>query len=161
MRNAEQEPEATECDACARIPLSHLGLDLDEPMIGWPEFFRERGVEVVEDDLSRPSVPRRILGELLAEREEQEARVAVQRAAEAAARPAPVPVGVPALDDASPFESMVAAGGVTTPQQDFGRRPRPNFLDEELAAGRRQAADEEAEREAVERAKQLLDGRGK
>jgi hypothetical protein len=43
---------------------------------------------------------------------------------------------------------MMAAGGVS-PAEEFGR-PRPNFLEEELAAGRRQAADQA---EAVRRAK--------
>jgi hypothetical protein len=87
--------------------------------------------------------------------------MAAQRAEQAEALRAPVSVGVPALDGASPFESLMAAGVVVTPQQEFGRRPRPNFLAEELAAGRKQAADERAERDAVERAKQLLDGRDK
>jgi hypothetical protein len=61
----------------------------------------------------------------------------------------------------SPFESLVAAGGVVTPQQEFRRRPKPNFLAEELAAGRKQAADERAEREALDRAEQVLNGRDK
>jgi hypothetical protein len=160
MRNAEQEPEAMECH-CGTVPLSHLGLDLDEPMIGWPEFFAERNIEVVEDDLGRPSVPRRVLGELLAEHEVEEARAATQRAEQAAARKVPVWVGVPALDGASPFESLVAAGGVVTPEQEFGRRPKPNFLDEALAAGRRRDAELRAEAELLDKARRVLDGRDK
>jgi hypothetical protein len=159
-RNAELDPEATECH-CGTVPLSHLRLDIDEPISGWPVFFRERNIEVAPDDLGRPSVPRRVLGELLAEREEQEARLAAQRAEQAAAREAPVPAGVPALEGASPFESLVAAGGVVTPAQEFGRRPKPNFLDEELAAGRRRAAEQRAEAELLEKAQRVLDGRDK
>jgi hypothetical protein len=128
-------------------------------MSGWPAFFRERGVEVTSDALGRPSVQREVLGDLLAEDREREALVAAQWAEQAALR-APVSVGVPALDGAPPFESLVA-DGVVTPQQEFGRRPKPNFLDAELAAGRRQAADELAEREAVDSARRLLDGRNR
>ena len=89
---------------------------------------------------------------------EREARLAAQRAERAAARKAPVSAGVPALPDATPFESLVAAGGVVTPQQEFGR-PKPDFLAAELAEGQRQTADERAEREAVKRAQPASDGR--
>jgi hypothetical protein len=146
----------------ARIPVSHLGLDVDEPMSGWLVFFAERGVEVVEDDLGRPSVLRRVLGELLAEREVEEARVAAHRAELATAQEAPIPVGVPAVGDASPYESLVAAGGVVTPQQEFGggrTSVHEELLDERFNEGRKQAADAEAEAEAVASARRLLDGR--
>jgi hypothetical protein len=157
FRNAELNPEATECH-CGTVPLSHLGLDLDTPMNGWSAFVRERNIEVAPDDLGRPSVPRQVLGELLAEREEQEARVAAQRAEQAAAQKAPVPAGVPALEGASPFESLIAAGGVVTPDQEFGR-PKPNFLAEELAEGQRLEAEKQATTELVKRAQRVLDGR--
>ena len=69
-------PEATICDGCRLIPLSHLSLDVDEPVVvGWEQLFAERGVEIVLDDIGRPSVPRQVLGELLAERREREACV--------------------------------------------------------------------------------------
>jgi hypothetical protein len=157
MKAQVQDLEATECDACSTIPVSHLSLDLPEPITGWARALAERNIEVAEDDLGRPSVQRHVLGELLVDDREREARLAAQRAEQAAALKAPVPGGVPALDGASPYESMVAAGGVTTPQDEFGRRPRPNFLAEELSAGRKQAADERAERAAVERARKLLE----
>ena len=161
-RNVELEPEATECH-CRAVPLSHLGLDLDEPMGGWTPFFRERNIEVVPDDLGRPSVPRQVLGELLAEREEQDARAAAQRAEQAAALRTPVPAGVPPLADATAFESMAAAeaGAFMTPSQEFGRRPAPNFLVEELEAGQRQAAEQRAEAELLKEAQRVLDGRDK
>ena len=128
-------------------------------MSGWSEFFRECGIEVAPDDLGRPSVPRQVLGELLVEQEQHDARVAAQRAEQAAAQKAPVPAGVPALEGASPFESLIAAGGVVTPAQEFGRHPAPNFLDEELAAGRRQAAEQRAEAELLAKARRGREGK--
>jgi hypothetical protein len=84
-------------------------------------------------------------GPLIAERKEREGRLAERPHPESA----PVPAGVPALEDGTPYESMMASGGVS-PAEEFGR-PRPNFLEEELAAGRRHAADQA---EAVRRAKE-------
>jgi hypothetical protein len=153
-----QELEATECH-CGTVPLSHLGLDIDEPVSGWLALFAERGISVDADDIGRPSVPRRVLGELLAEREEQEARIAARRAEQEAALEAPVLAGVPALEGASPFESLVAAGGVVTPEQEFGQRPKPNFIAEEIAAGQRHMAEQRAQQEAVEKARKVLEGR--
>ena len=161
MTNAEQESEVVECAACARIPLAHLALDVDPPLGGWQDFFREAGVAVSEDDLGRPSIPRSVLGELLAEDREREARLAAQRAEQATARKAPIPAGVPALDGATAFESLAAAeaGAFMTPSQEFGRRPAPNFIVGQLEAGRRQEADARAEREAVEAAQRLVEER--
>lgn len=161
VKNSPAEPEGAEgtiCDTCLTIPISYLSLDVDEPVGGWTTFFSECGIEIVLDDLARPSVPRHVLRELVAEREEQKARVAAQRAEQAAALRTPVPTGVPALDGATPFESLVAAGGVVTPEQEFGRRPRPNFLDEELAAGQRRAAELRAEAELL-KAQRGLEGK--
>ncbi|HEX5937151.1 MAG TPA: hypothetical protein VFZ75_05605 [Actinomycetota bacterium] len=149
--------EETVCAACARIPLAHLALDVDPPLGGWQQFFHEAGVAVSEDDLGRPSIPRSVLGDLLADDREREARLAAQRAEQATA---PVPAGVPALDGATAYESMAAAG-IVTPRQEFGggrTTVYQELLDERLAEGRRQEADARAEREAIDRAKQLLDG---
>jgi hypothetical protein len=133
-------PEATICDGCRLIPLTHLSLDVSEPVVvGWEQLFAERGVEIVLDDIGRPSVPRQVLGELLAERREREARLEDQRRrdAEHADKQVPVMAGVPALEGASPFESMAAADpDFTTPRDEFGR-PRPSFLADELAEGNR------------------------
>jgi hypothetical protein len=137
------------------IPLSHLSLDLSEPISGWPAIFAERGVEIVLDDLGRPSVPRQVLGELLAESQEREARVLEdQRRRDAERADSKVPAGVPAIDG-SPYEAMVAAGGVVLPSEEFGR-PRPDFLAEELAAGERESAEQ---RRAVARMKDDLGGK--
>jgi hypothetical protein len=128
------------------IPVSHLALDVDEPLESWESFFAARNIPVVDDDLGRPSVARDVLGDLIAEQREREARVLERPEPDRA----PVGVGVPALDEsASAFESMMAAGRVS-PQQEFGGRPRPNFLQEALEEGARQRA---AEREAVRRRK--------
>jgi hypothetical protein len=73
------------------------------------------------------------LGDLIAEHRHREARLAERPHPERV----PVPAGIPALEEATPYESMMAAGSMS-PTEEFGR-PRPNFLEEELAAGRRQA----------------------
>ena len=100
-----------------------------------------------------------MLGELLAEREEEETRTAALRA-ELAARRDPIPAGLPAVEGLSAFESLVAAGGVVTPTQEFGR-PKPNFVVEEIEAGRKQAAELRAEAELLKKAQRVLDGRDK
>lgn len=61
---------------------------------------------------------------------------------------------MPAVEGMSPFESMVAAGGVISPEQEFGGRPKPRFLQDELEAGARAIAEEK--REAAARAAQRL-----
>jgi hypothetical protein len=152
----------TVCEACARIPLSHLGLDLEPPLDGWSVFLRDRGVEVVEDDLGRPSVPRHVLAELVVEHREREARIAAQRAEQAAALRTPVPPGVPAQEGSSALESMMMAPGYVSAREELGNgrvSVTQELLDERLNEGRRQAADAEAEAEAVASARKLLDGR--
>jgi hypothetical protein len=123
------------------IPLSHLALDVDEPIEGWESFFVERGIEIVTDDVGRRSVSREVLAELLAEQREHEARVFDRPELDRA----PVGVGIPALDeDATAFESMMAAGRVS-PQEEFGQFAKPRFLEEQIEAGARQAAAARAE----------------
>jgi hypothetical protein len=72
--------------------------------------------------------------------------LAEEAAAKAVTLKQPVGVGVPALEDGTAYESLLAPEAVS-PQEEFGR-PRPNFLVEELEAGQRRQA---AEREAVRR----------
>lgn len=89
------------------------------------------------------------------ERAEQTARMAAQsRRLQEAYTPSPVGRGVPALsDDASPFESLMASErSHISPAEEFGQRPKPNFLAEELEAGARQQAAARAE---------IEDGKGK
>jgi hypothetical protein len=121
------------------VPLSHLSLDVDEPIQGWELFFAERGIEIVIDDVGRRSVSRGVLAELLAEQREREARALDRPAPDSL----PVGVGVPALEGAGAVESLLAAGSVS-PQEEFGR-PAPRVLEEEIEAGARQAAAARAE----------------
>jgi hypothetical protein len=62
QNQATEGPEAPVCDACRRIPVSHLSLDVQEPITGWLRFFEERNVQVFDDHLGRPSVARWVLG---------------------------------------------------------------------------------------------------
>jgi hypothetical protein len=149
----EESTEALLCDACRRVPLSHLSLDLPEPVQGWESFFDQRSVVILDDSAGRPSIPRWVLADLIRESKERERRVAEEAAQLAAALNVPVVGrGVPAVEGATPFESMAAAG-VVMPSEEFGR-PRPNFLEQELARGRQhQLAEAEAARRRKEKAK--------
>jgi hypothetical protein len=131
-----ESTEASLCDACRRVPVGHLALDVAEPIEGWLEFFRKRGVEVTDDHLGRPSVPRYVLGDLIDEQREREARPAEHP------RPERVPVaaGLPAREGLSAHETMMAGAGYTTLHDELGR-PKPRFLEEQLAEGQRQAAE--------------------
>ena len=157
-KSEEQEPEATECH-CGTVPLSHLGLDIAEPMNGWPAFFRERGNRGrAGSELGRPSVPRQVLGELLNEREEQEARTAVLRGRSWRLGGSPIPAGVPALEGATAFQSMAAAGIVTVAEEvptDRSRtsstRRSPQDASTTPTSGRRP--------ELLDAAQRVLDGR--
>jgi hypothetical protein len=88
-----------------------------------------------------------VVRQFLTERAEQTARMQEQsRRLQEAHKPSPVFGGVPALsDDASPFESLMNGdASYPTPQAEFGQRPKPNFLAEELEAGQRKLAAERA-----------------
>ena len=114
------------------IPVSYLSLDVSEPIDGWERTLADRGVEIVLDDLGRPSVHREVLGELIAERREHEARLVEDQRRRRSERTDTKVPGVPALEGASAFESMVAGDGdYVSPTREFGRPP-PNFLVEEL-----------------------------
>jgi hypothetical protein len=56
MNTATEGIETPLCDACRRIPISHLSLDIAEPIEGWLEFFVKRNVIVMDDHLGRPSI---------------------------------------------------------------------------------------------------------
>jgi len=105
--------EAPVCGCCRRVPISYLALDLDEPVEGWLSLFAQRGIEVAEDHLGRPSVGRRVLSHLLDEQREREARLASERAETAAAARPDVGVGVPALEGATAYESLLAPDAET------------------------------------------------
>jgi hypothetical protein len=146
--NTMEQRDSTEaplCDACRRIPISHLSLDVSEPLVGWEAFFEERYIRVMDDCLGRPSVARHVLGDLIAEERAREARLAEEAAQKAADRQ-PVAAGVPSREGMTAYEVMMLAEGVS-PVQEFGRIPPPRFLQEQLEEGaRRQAAEQEAVR---------------
>lgn len=53
----------------------------------------------------------------------------------------PVVAGVPAVEGATPFESLMGSDrSYVSPSEEFGGRPKPRFLQEELEAGARQQA---------------------
>jgi hypothetical protein len=150
--NATQDPEVVVCDGCRTVPLSVLSLDLPEPIAGWKETLEARGIELLEDDLDRPAIRREDARRLVEERREWERQSAEfhRRRQEELARKAAVPAsGVPAIEGMDAHESMMAAPDYTTVRQEFGREP-PNFLEEELARGQREAAAKQA---ALRRAK--------
>ena len=141
------------------IPISHLSLDIDRPISGWPAFFAERGIEVLENDLGRSAVRREIFGELLTERRERETRLAAEQARKVGSlKPSLVGGGVPAVEGMDAHESMMAAPGYTTVREEFGR-PAPTFLDDMLAEGRRADAAKRAEAEMLKKTQRVLDGR--
>jgi hypothetical protein len=122
-------------------------LDVSEPIVGWSAFLEERYITVMDDSLGRPSVARHVLGDLIAEEREREARL-VEEAAAAIGQP--VPAGIPAREDLSAYEVMMSADA-TSPVEEFGRIPPPRFLEEQLDEGaRRQAAEQEAIRRRKE-----------
>jgi hypothetical protein len=141
-------PEAPVCNACRTVPLSYLSLDLDEPVSGWTAFFESKGIEIAEDDLGRASIARHLLARLIAEQREREARLLEEAAAQQA--PVVTPHEILARKDMSAYEVMMSVDG-TSPQQEFGTRPPPRFLEEALEAGARHQA---AEQEAVKRRKE-------
>ena len=68
------------------VPLSQLRLDIEQPGEGWAAFLAGRGIEVVSDDIGRPSIARADARRLFAEQREHEARKAeMLRAADEAA----------------------------------------------------------------------------
>ena len=104
-KGAVQESEATECAACRLIPIAHLGLNLDEPTNGWAAMFTERGIEVVEDDMLRPSILRSEARSLMSERRAWEMKNAEsdrRRQKELVRESRPVPRGIPRPAGADP-----------------------------------------------------------
>jgi hypothetical protein len=126
------------------LPLALIALEVDEPI----ELVADRLGEAVQlDDVGMRAVPAEVARQFLSERAEQTARMEEQsRRLQEAHKPSPVGAGVPALsDDASPFESLMNGDpGWVSPAEEFGQRPKPNFLVEELEAGQRRQAAERA-----------------
>lgn len=130
------------------IPITHLSLDVTEPVAGWELDLFERGVEIVDDDFGRPCVRREVLGELL--REERELLARIENESAAAPERPPVAAGLPALRDGSPMAAVMAHDpAYVTPSAEFGFA-KPDFLAAELEAGARHLAAARAEAESKE-----------
>ena len=133
------------------IPLALIGLEVDEPI----ELVADRFGEAVQlDDIGMRSVPAEVARQFLADRAQTMARMQEQsRRLQEALYPSPVFSGVPALsDDASPFDSLVNGDpGWVSPAEEFGQRPKPNFLAEELEQSAMRRRDEIAEEQASSR----------
>jgi hypothetical protein len=109
------------------VPLSHLSLDLSEPLPGWVAYLTGRGVAVVEDDLGRASIPRAAAKMLFDDHRADEVRKAEmraesERAAVAADREwrAALPRGVPWYelpDGLAPGDAMALAAAKANAQK--------------------------------------------
>jgi hypothetical protein len=138
------------------VPLALLALEVDEPI----EVVADRlGDQVKLDDIGMRTVPSSAAREFLADRAEQTRRMEAQaRRLQEAHVPSPVAVGVPALENGSAMESLMAHDpGYLTVAEEFGL-PKPTFLDDMLAEGQRAAADQRAEAELLKKAQRVLDG---
>ena len=146
------------CINCISVPLSVLQLEVDMPIGGWDGLFEQLGIKQVTDHIGRRAVTaadaRRLLN-TVRRRAELAVEANARRSAKLAAKhPVPVSAGLPVVEGATPYESMVSAG-VVTPSQEFGGgRPKPRFLEDELAEGQRFI--DEQKRLAAERHKQRL-----
>lgn len=130
------------------VPLTLIALEVDEPI----ELVADRlGDAVRIDDIGMRSISASKAREFLTGRAEQAARMEDQaRRLQEMAEAPPVAGGLPALENGTPAEAIAAAGDYQTPAEEFGGRPKPNFLEQELAAGRRHLAAARAEAEAKE-----------
>jgi hypothetical protein len=123
-------------DHVGLIPLSHLSLDLPVPATGWLAELERRGIEVLDDDLGRPSVARGAVRMLIAEERQREQlrrdkAAAAEKAAVAADEQfrARLWAGVRAdrmPSDARPSDVMLAAAKDALPR-------RRSVLEEALA----------------------------
>jgi len=145
------------CINCISVPLSVLQLDLDKPIGGWEPLFAELNIKILTDHVGRRSVTAAAARQLLktARRRDELAVEQAERLAETRAARHPVRAGgVPMVEGASPYESLVAAGGVVSPRDEFRGHPKTTFLQDALLAGERAQAEEK--RLAEERAKERL-----
>jgi hypothetical protein len=134
------EPTPVEAEPADLIPLSVLQLDLDAPAVGWHDYLKGHGIEVLADDLGRKAVSRADARLLFDEQRKEEARrreVAARQEQQAVERDrafraalpkgthwTEIPVGVSAAEmwvqaekDAkpkrrTPLEDALAGGGI-------------------------------------------------
>ena len=96
------------------IPLSCLSLDLDEPVVGWDQYLRGEGIDVMVDDVGRPAISRSVFGAMVREQASMKKLLSEQtalRVAEMAEaqRRTPMPAGVPAIEGMSAMETVMSA----------------------------------------------------
>ena len=170
MKSITEEPVNNACDFCRLVPLSQL--DLDPPTEGWPAVIRRKGYEILTDDLGRPAIVRSLAAQLHRERAEHKAKLEAQQQRKLErARPRSAVRGAPAVEGATPFESLIraesAAGSYSTPKDEFGPgwgSPTMELMEEQFAAGaeamskRRQRAEARAKERLAAQMKDDLGG---
>jgi hypothetical protein len=118
------------------IPLSVLGLDLDEPTNGWAASLAAKGISTVLDDLGRLSVARADARTLFRERAESVARqreiTAHNDAKLEGQRLSQLPPGIPWYE--VPV-GLTAAEAMMASDPDRDKRPRRTSVLEDALAG--------------------------
>ena len=151
MRNeATAEVTVEHCDCCRLVPVSHLSLDLHEPIGGWEMFLREQVIDVQTDDLGRPAIARSVFGALVREQASMQKLLAEQtalRVAEMAGaqRRTPMPAGVPAIEGMSAMETVMSGPDYRSPRDEFGN-PRVDWIAEQLEGDANRRAEEDRRR---------------
>ena len=98
--------------------------------------FDQLGITVLADPAGRPAISTlaaRKLFQHLRRRDELAVEDHYRLFEKMAAKRRVSSFGVPVVEGATPYESLVAAGGVVSPKDEFHGNPKPNFLAEELA----------------------------
>jgi hypothetical protein len=128
--------KVVEVPAADLIPLSHLGLDLDVPAIGWVAYLNNVGVEILTDDVGRPAISRVDARMLISEHHANEVRkaelraAAEKRAVEADRQlRAQMPAGVRVPDGMTYAEAAMAAELDALSYQPRRRSPLEDALD--------------------------------
>lgn len=148
MRNEAPTPvdEVLYSEAAVLVPLATIAVEVGETVDQLVDRFSGH---VQLNSVGMRCVPADAAMRFFAERYEQRKRQEADRARRAAeaAKKTPVRAWAPAIEGASPYESMLAgAGGVVTPEQEFGGgRERPRFLEEALEKSHRELAQRRAE----------------
>jgi hypothetical protein len=99
------EPAHDMAPADDLVPVSHLGLDLDVPVIGWAAYLKGRGIPIVLDSIGRSAISCADAKQLFDEQRahecrQREAAVRTEQAAIAADKAwrSQLPVGLPWYD---------------------------------------------------------------
>jgi len=130
-------------------------LDLEQPPIGWAAYLGNIGVEIVTDDVGRPSIHRHDARRLIAERHDDDVRkreVLAQREREAVeadrAFRASVGHGVPT--SVIPADSTYAQAAMMSQLNELDYRPQRTSLMEEVFSNSKEMTIHPLEREEVD-----------